>query len=90
MKKDITELILKQHRIEGAPHSLLNYLGMYVPSSELTRADWRPAETEMKEGKLFRNTVEGRKAFRTQLAKQLDELRRELDRCAEACIRAVF
>ena len=44
----------------------------------------------MKEGKLFRNTVEGRKAFRTQLAKQLDELRRELDRCAEACIRAVF
>eukprot|EP01045_Picozoa_sp_COSAG04_P009877 COSAG04_NODE_588_length_12325_cov_114.087682_7_plen_64_part_00 len=41
----------------------------------------------MKEGKLFRNTVEGRKAFRTQLAKQLDELRRELDRLKVAALR---
>ena len=43
----------------------------------------------MKEGKLFRNTVEGRKAFRTQLAKQLDELRRELDRLKVVCRRTL-
>ena len=36
VKKDITELILKQHRIEGAPHSLLNHLGMICP---LVRTD---------------------------------------------------